>query len=70
MGEQIASTGKDDTGIFLAKLIVSLLLAPKVSVILVHWGVNIDPTAATLVLATLFHKLHDAIKTKTGWAWL
>lgn len=65
--QQIPAT---ETTPFLVKVIVAVIVGPKIGGILAQHGVNLDPATITTVVAGLLHKLHLVVKQATGWTWL
>lgn len=60
----------DETTAFLTKMLVGMILGPKLSPILAQLGITVDPTMLSVVIGGALHKLHKFLQAETGWTWL
>lgn len=60
----------DDTAAVITKMIVGIILGPKLSPILISWGIPADPILMSVVISGALHKIHQIVKQQTGYTWL
>jgi hypothetical protein len=57
------------TTAFATKVLIGVLMGPKVAVLCNRVGIPMTPEMATVITTTVLHKIHEFAMDPKGWTW-